>query len=160
MTSAPRAIAETDIPWVHALNERHATELSSLSEARLIELVGRAFFARAVDERAGFLIAFDQDADYGSPNFRWFQARLPRFVYVDRVVVSAAHRGQGLAKRLYEDLFARAAARGHAAVVCEVNTVPPNPASDAFHAAMGFGAVGEARIHDGAKTVRYLQRDL
>jgi uncharacterized protein len=41
-----------------------------------------------------------------------------------------------------------------------VNSDPPNPASDAFHAALGFEVVGEAAIHDGAKTVRYLARRL
>jgi len=45
-------------------------------------------------------------------------------------------------------------------VVCEVNSRPPNPESDAFHAALGFVEVGNARIHDGAKDVRYLLRTL
>jgi hypothetical protein len=45
-------------------------------------------------------------------------------------------------------------------VVCEVNSDPPNPASDAFHAAMEFSEVGRAAIHHGSKTVRYLARVL
>ena len=45
-------------------------------------------------------------------------------------------------------------------VVCEVNREPPNPASDAFHAALGFSEVGLAAIHGGSKTVRYLARAL
>ena len=36
----------------------------------------------------------------------------------------------------------------------------PNPASDAFHAAQGFAEVGQAAIHQGSKTVRYLARAL
>ncbi len=69
-------------------------------------------------------------------------------------------RKRGLANRLYDDLFRAAAAAGHERVVCEVNSDPPNPASDAFHAALGFGEVGRAGIHGGAKTVRYLARSL
>ena len=69
-------------------------------------------------------------------------------------------RKRGLANRLYEDLFRNAAAAGHDLVVCEVNSDPPNPASDAFHAALGFVEVGHAAIHGGAKTVRYLARSL
>jgi len=37
---------------------------------------------------------------------------------------------------------------------------PPNPASDAFHAAHGFSEVGRSAIHGGSKTVRYLSRAL
>jgi hypothetical protein len=107
-----------------------------------------------------FLLAFDQDAAYDSPNFLWFRERFPRFVYVDRVVVGPAARGRGLARRLYDELFAAAAAAGHERVVCEVNLDPPNPGSDAFHARQGFAEIGAAAIHGGAKTVRYLERRL
>jgi hypothetical protein len=44
--------------------------------------------------------------------------------------------------------------------VCEVNSNPPNPASDALHASLGFREVGQATIHQGSKTVRYLARTI
>ena len=106
------------------------------------------------------LLTFDQDADYDSPNFLWFRARYPTFVYVDRVVVADSARGRGLAKALYDDLFAAATSAGHERIVCEVNSDPPNPASEAFHAALGFVPVGTAEIHGGQKTVTYLERRL
>jgi uncharacterized protein len=43
-------------------------------------------------------------------------------------------------------------------VVCEVNIDPPNPASEAFHLALGFKEVGQATIHGGTKTVRYFEK--
>ncbi len=113
--------------------------------------------ARAGDADA-LLLAFDRDAAYDNPNFNWFKARYPRFVYVDRIVVAASARGRGLARALYLDLFARSA--GHERVVCEINAEPPNPASDAFHAALGFAAVGSARLPGTGKTVRYFSRPL
>jgi hypothetical protein len=143
-----------------ALNNEHAEELSLLDAADLEALLGEAFYARRVGALDAALIAFDQDAAYASPNFLWFKARYPRFVYVDRVVVAPSARGRGLARTLYEDLFATARDAGHERVVCEVNSVPPNPASDAFHARLGFDVVGDASIHGGAKTVRYLMRSL
>jgi predicted GNAT superfamily acetyltransferase len=85
---------------------------------------------------------------------------VPRFVYVDRVVVAAGARGRGWARLLYEDLFVRARHAGHDRVVCEVNLEPPNPASDALHAALGFVEVGRASIHRGSKIVRYLSHAL
>jgi predicted GNAT superfamily acetyltransferase len=156
----PREIRNSDVEWIHALNEAHATELSSLSRERLVELVEGAFYGKAIDDRAAFMLAFDQRADYDSPNFLWFKQRMPRFVYVDRVVVSSSHRRLGLARALYEDLFRCALATDHAEIACEVNAHPPNPLSDAFHASLGFELMGEADLEDRAKSVRYLRRDL
>jgi uncharacterized protein len=145
---------------VLALNNQHAMELSWLDADRLARLVSQAFLARRIGGVDAFLLAFDQDADYDSPNFLWFGARYRRFVYVDRIVVAPSARGRGHARRLYEDLFDEAVRRGHQRIVCEVNQDPPNAASDAFHAALGFAEIGIATIHDGRKTVRHLERPL
>jgi len=153
-------IAPADEPAVLTLNNLHAAELSWLVPERLSKLLGEAFHTGRIGSVEAFLITFDQDADYDSPNFLWFRQRYRRFVYVDRVAVAAAARGRGHARRLYEELFARAMAAGHTLVTCEVNADPPNPASDAFHAALGFGEAGAAAIHGGTKTVRYYVKAL
>jgi predicted GNAT superfamily acetyltransferase len=143
-----------------ALNNAHAAELSLLEAARFAHLVREAFWACRIGEADAFMLVFDQDADYDSPNFLWLRERYPRFVYVDRICVAPAARGRGLARLLYEQLFVMARAAGHETIVCEVNLEPPNPGSDAFHAALGFAEVGRAAIHGGAKIVRYLARPL
>ena len=160
MNSNPRRIIETDLDWVLALNRVHEVELAPLSRSGLTELVAKAAYACVVDERAAYLIAFDQDADYDSPNFLWFRDRLARFIYVDRIAVSDTQRGRGLARSLYEDLFRYALRADHDVIVCEVNSDPPNPASDAFHRAMAFTEMGDAHLKDRGKTVRYLRRAL
>ncbi|MBE7184370.1 MAG: GNAT family N-acetyltransferase [Methylobacterium mesophilicum] len=137
------------------LNNAHAAELSWLTAEALRRLIETGFRATRIGEADAMLVAFDQDADYASPNFRWFQARYPRFVYVDRVVVAPEARGRGLARMLYADLFEAARKAGHRVVGCEVNSAPPNPASDAFHAGLGFQVVGEAALAGGEKAVRY-----
>jgi predicted GNAT superfamily acetyltransferase len=142
-----------------ALNNAHAAQLSWLEPERLAHLVGQAFLARRIGNLDAFLLALDQDADYDSPNFLWFRSRYNRFVYVDRVVVAVSAQGRGYARRLYQDLFEHAVRAGHQQVFCEVNSSPPNPQSDAFHAALGFAEIGSASIHDG-RTVRYLSRQL
>ena len=106
------------------------------------------------------LIALDHTASYINPNFNWFKTHHESFIYIDRVIVSGAARGQGLARELYQDLFVVAKQSGHDRVVCEVNINPPNPISEAFHATMGFVGVGQATIHNGTKSVRYLERAL
>jgi predicted GNAT superfamily acetyltransferase len=144
-----------------ALNNAHATETSPLDLVALSALVNQGFYARGIDGgRAAFLIALDQsNNNYASPNFLWFKARYQRYVYIDRVITAPEFRGQGLARRLYEDLFNVARASGQSIVGCEVNIKPPNPASDLFHEALGFQTVGEATIATG-KTVRYMSRSL
>jgi uncharacterized protein len=153
--TAIRGAGARDLAGLLALNNAHAIETSALDAATLADLLAQAFRATTISDNAALLIALDQAAAYASPNFVWFKQRTTRFVYVDRIVVDAAHRGRGLARRLYVDLFAHARASGHDRVVCEVNFDPPNLGSDAFHAALGFAEVGRARLSNG-KTVRYL----
>ncbi|MEZ2333030.1 GNAT family N-acetyltransferase [Mesorhizobium sp. RCC_202] len=148
-------VSLADEAVILVLNNQHAAELSWLEADRLSFLLKEAFYARRIGALEAFILCFDQDARYDSPNFLWFRERYSRFVYVDRVVVAAEARGRGHARRLYEDLFEEARRAGHATLTCEVNADPPNPTSDAFHTALGFGEVGEAIIHGGEKSVRY-----
>ncbi|MER9437517.1 GNAT family N-acetyltransferase [Mesorhizobium sp. M0618] len=161
MTSTPAPIARVsaaDEAAILALNNEHAAELSWLEAERLSFLLGEAFYTRRIGDLEAFIMTFDQDARYDSPNFLWFRERYKRFVYVDRVVVAAHSRGRGHARRLYQDLFGHVERAGYNLVTCEVNTAPPNPASDAFHAALGFTEAGDAVIHGGKKAVRYYIR--
>jgi predicted GNAT superfamily acetyltransferase len=153
-------ISPQDEPAILALNNEHAAELSWLEPERLSSLLGAAFYTRRIGNLEAFIMTFDQGAAYDSPNFLWFRERYPRFVYVDRVVVAGHARGRGHARALYQDLFDYASAAGQAIVTCEVNIDPPNPGSDAFHAALGFAEVGDAVIHGGKKAVRYYLRSL
>lgn len=144
-----------------SLNNEHARETSLLDESSLAALLNIAFYARGLDQGAtALLIALDQDAPYDNPNFNWFKQRFDGFVYVDRVIVVDHARGQGVARMLYQDLFTAAKEAGHSRVVCEVNLTPANPASDAFHATMGFAAVGQTVLYSGKKEVRYFEKVL
>lgn len=160
MTSDIDRIAPGDEADILALNNEHAAELSWLEAERLSFLLGEAFYARRIGDLEAFIMTFDQEANYDSPNFVWFRERYERFIYVDRVVVAAHARGRGHARRLYQDLFEHAERAGYILVTCEVNADPPNPASDAFHAALGFTEVGDAVIHGGKKAVRYYVRQI
>ena len=140
------------------LNNANARETSFLTAAEWHTLVAVSFAATCTTDATALLIALDQEADYSSANFKWFQAHRRRFVYVDRIVVSEPHRGRSLAGCLYRDLFERAMAAGHDRIACEVNLEPPNPRSDAFHEKMGFVEVGRADLQPSGKTVRYWEK--
>jgi uncharacterized protein len=139
-----------------ALNNEHALELSWADTTRFRQLVAAAFFTERVGLADAFLIAFDQSANYDSPNFLWFRSRYSRFLYVDRVVTAPHARGQGLARLLYGRLIQRAMETRHVRIVCEVNSNPPNPGSEALHRSLGFSHVGDAQLATG-KTVKYLE---
>ncbi|MDR3526956.1 MAG: GNAT family N-acetyltransferase [Rhizomicrobium sp.] len=154
-----KALSTAALEDLLALNNAHATELSLLTMARFQQLISAAWAAWSNAEHSLLLLAFDQRAAYDGSNYQWFRARYDNFVYIDRIVVAQKARGQGLAGALYASLFAQAAAAGHALVCCEVNLQPPNLASDAFHAKLGFAEAGQAGIPP-EKVVRYLTRAL
>lgn len=139
-----------------ALNNAHAAETSPLDHDALGRLLARASHVGVRDEgRAAFMIVLAESADYDNANFAWFKRRYPRFLYVDRVIVAPDARGRGLARALYGELFDLAVDNARSVIGCEVNLDPPNVASDALHAALGFTEVGRARLGSG-KVVRYL----
>lgn len=160
---AIRAIAD-DMPhmWSRlvALNRSEEIATSPLDEPRLRHMVEISFAALCTQAVEGFLLAFDQDAAYASANFLWFRDRLPRFVYIDRIIIAPPARRRGLAGAFYAELLSRARMAGHTDVVCEVNIHPPNPVSDAFHVRQGFVEMGQAALSGTPKRVRYLRRRL
>jgi predicted GNAT superfamily acetyltransferase len=153
------AITPADEPAILELNNAHEIELSRLDGARLRQLLAAAYHARMAPQGVAFLIAFAPAADYDGVHFSWFRERFENFVYVDRVVVANAARGRGIARALYADLFQRAQSDGQPMICCEVNVDPPNPASDAFHASLGFHEIGTASMANG-KVVRYFKKAL
>ena len=156
---ARRVASREDFAWVIALGNANQVETGPLDQDRLMRLVEASYLSQVAEPDLGFLITFIPTSSYDSPNFVWFVERMANFVYVDRIVVAAHAREQGLARRFYEGLFASAQAEGYEQVVCEVNSDPPNPISDQFHAALGFTPVGQATLSSG-KSVTYLSRAL
>lgn len=147
-----RDAQERDFGTILALNAEAVRFTSPLDATRLQRLHAQAPYHRVVEidgAVVAFLLALREDADYDSPNFRWFAHQFPQFLYIDRVVVSALAQGRGLGARLYEDIIAFAAARGVTPLTCEFDVDPPNPASERFHGRHGFREVGRQRLPNG-----------
>ncbi len=158
-----RAAGPGDFPRIVALNAAEVAQTSAMDLQRLRLLDALAACHRVAEvggNVVAFLLAMDHAAAYDNDNFRWFSARYPRFVYVDRIVVDAGHAGLGIGGRLYRELFDHARRAGIGTVVCEYNLDPPNPASAAFHARMGFREVGTRRTADGSKRVSMQAADV
>ncbi|MFZ4069026.1 MAG: GNAT family N-acetyltransferase [Caulobacterales bacterium] len=159
MSPSLRPYTEADLDWMHPLNQRFATELSSETPESFAVRALRACVALVAPPDRGFLLAFDQEPAQGAIHFGWLSKNSADFIYVDRIVTAPHARGQGLARAFYEALFDIARGRSAKRITCEVNLSPPNPTSDAFHAAMGFTEIGRNDLPKG-KIVRYLAREL
>ncbi len=153
-------IAAADLPEILALNQEHVPHVGTLDLPALQALWQSAAVAVQLRDHqglVGFVLALAPTASYASPNFRWFCSRGGEFLYVDRIAVARRCFGQGAGRQLYQAVFDAARTGGFASVTCEVNTLPPNPDSLAFHARLGFGQVGELVHVAGEKAVAMLE---
>ena len=152
-------MAAGDFDAVLALNRAHERELSPLDAGglrRLLDMALAAWVAEVDGTVGGFAVAFAPGTAYESRNYRWFSERYEDFVYLDRVAVEPALRRRGVGGLLYDALDDLARSRG-TLVACEVNLVPRNDASLAFHAHRGFSEAGEL-THDDGRVVRLFTR--
>ena len=148
----------SDFPRILDINVTEEEKTSQIDLARIAQLDRWADYHRVAvvdDEIIGFLLVMSEASDYDGDNFRWFVERYDRFLYVDRIVIDQAYAGQGVGSALYGDLIEFAATQGCPALCCEINVLPPNPVSHAFHARFGFKEVGRSAETGASKVVSY-----
>ena len=153
-----RPLAIEDAERVLAINEAVVHKLAPMDRDRFAWFVDQAACAWAADvdgELAGFVLVLAPGLAYESDNYRWFSERYDDFRYLDRVAIDEPHRRSGVGSAIYRAVEAHAADLG-LPVLLEVNEVPPNEASLAFHAARGYEPVGTLDHDGGAKVVRLL----
>jgi predicted GNAT superfamily acetyltransferase len=156
MSVVVRAALPADFPAICTLNLAEVQHTSAMDVARLTHLDALSCHHRVVccdGVVSAFLLAICSGASYKNENFEWFAKKYPRFMYVDRIVVSAAARGKRLGSLLYEDLFHQAKLGCFPFITCEYNLSPPNEASKLFHDKFGFEEQGSQWVANGAKRV-------
>ncbi len=153
-----RPVADEDRADVLALNQAEVEMLAPMDEPRFHELrrLADRFDVVEVDGMfAGFVITFGPGSAYDSENYRWFSARHgERFSYLDRFVLRAEHRRLGIGGFVYDEVEKAAAPYGLMAL--EVNLVPRNDPSLAFHAGRGYTEVG--RLGDADHLVSLMEK--
>ena len=154
-----RPVTDADAPDVLALNERNVEALAPMSEDRFAQLRSWAHRFDVIEsdgELAGFVVTFAPGTPYDSENYRWFTERhgTHGFYYLDRIVLHEDFRRQGLGGFVYDALETVAARHGRMAL--EVNVVPRNDASLAFHERRGYVEVG--RLGDPAHLVALMEK--
>ena len=155
-----RRMQADDVELVLDLNHGNVEALAPMDVYLLQELDVLADRFDVVDvegEFGGFVVTFAAGAAYDSENYRWFTDRFgDRFYYLDRIVLSDRFRRRGLGTFVYDEIEAVAA--GHDRLVLEVNLLPRNDISLAFHERRGFKEVG--RLGDENHLVSLMQKDL
>jgi uncharacterized protein len=154
-----RPLRDTDVADVLALNAANVSALAPMGEVRLHKLRSLAdrFDVLDVDGGfGGFVITFAGGAAYDSENYRWFSARHRRFYYLDRIVLHEGFRRRGLGGFVYDEIEKVATPYGRLAL--EVNLVPRNDPSLAFHAGRGYVEVG--RLGDEEHLVSLMEKAL
>ncbi|MGH3444592.1 MAG: GNAT family N-acetyltransferase [Nocardioidaceae bacterium] len=139
-----RPVEDRDADDVLALNERNVEMLAPMDTAKLALLRGMAdrFDVLDVDGRfAGLVVTFAPQAPYDSPYYQWFSQRYDDFYYLDRIVLHEEFRRRGLGTEAYDEV--ETTAKRHCRMLLEVNLVPRNEPSLAFHAGRGYAEVGQ-----------------
>lgn len=147
-----RPFAAADLAEVLAINSGASpgvSRLDSVTALALMSMASVAWIAVREGRVAGYLIGFLPSSDYDGEEFLWFRQRRQDFLYVDQIAVASSSRGHGIGRRFYTELAQWGSAHSCRSIVCEVNLVPPNPASLAFHGTCGFSEVGRLLVADG-----------
>lgn len=157
-----RDVREHELDSVLALNNAAGPTILPLDKSQLIKLAEQAAYFRVAEadgHLAGFLIALREDADYASPNFRWFRDNYDQFVYIDRIVIARNYRRIGLGRVFYADVTSFAEVRVPL-LACEVFLEPRDDISVLFHGTYGFQEVGQQVMPGANRRVALLAKDL
>ena len=153
---------ENEMKMLYSLNQSEIPHVNDLSLEEFLSLSKKSIYLKVAtleEKIAGFLMGFDETADYKSLNFLWFKARYPHFFYIDRIVVSRDFRRQRIGRTLYQDVE-QVTQSTSGLITTEVNLNPPNPESLKFHLEFGFKEVGRQNTEAGKKTVCLMTKDL
>lgn len=155
-----RDAAAADHAALLAMNNGATPHVNALSADAFAWIVSRADYFRVAENGTGllgFVIALKPGHDYWSLNYQWFSQRGGEFLYLDRIIVADRARGAGVGRALYDDIDRFASGRWPR-ISLEVNLLPPNPGSLAFHERLGFRRVGVREEENGTKAVALMER--
>lgn len=144
-----RAMNASDLEFVWAINQENVPAVGEETLKDLAKLHDQcviALVAEVSGKIAGFCMVLLPDADYGSPNFKFFCDHLEDFIYLDRVAVTSDYQGMGIGAALYSEVEKLSEATWFA---LEVNTKPRNEGSLRFHAREGFVQMKELETRPG-----------
>ena len=153
-----KPFSDSDLDQIWSINQENIPEVGNVANLeRLNQLIDWSSHLLVVREQeiAGFIILMRENQNYDSLNYDFFNSQNYPFLYVDRIAIKEGHRRQGLGKMIYEKTI-DIANDLNLPTCCEVNTIPRNGPSLAFHDNFGFKEVGTKDYDD--HSVVYLKK--
>jgi len=150
--------SSSDLEEIWVINQENIPEVGSVQDIeRLKKLIDWSSHVIVVrdEEIAGFILLMREGKDYDSLNYDFFNSKDYPFLYVDRIAIKDGHRRKGLGRMIYEKTI-NLSQELNVITCCEVNTIPRNDPSLAFHDSFGFQEVGTKDYED--HSVVYLTR--
>ena len=144
---------------LYSINQEHAHYLTFIENetelSKLIELSDIFMYLVTDNNVLGFMMCFREKSKHQSLNYKYFNDRKDKFLYVDRIAIRGDNGRKGFGSILYRELF-KIASLSNLSVCCEVYTRPMNTTSLKFHYKNGFKSVGK---YDFEKySVEYLSK--
>ena len=166
-TGAPFRIREMvashagDVLRINAGARSGVTALWPAELTRLMEIQNRHLVADCPGQGVvGYLLAFPGHSAYSEQVIDAFRRTLAApLLYIDQVAVAEPARRRGVGRALYAHARGTALDERIRFLCCEVNAIPANPDSEAFHNALGFESRGLLRTPD-RRTVTLFVEDL
>ena len=148
----------SDLEEIWNINQENIPEVGDVPDLeRLEKLINWSSHVIVIRESeiAGFIILMREGQTYDSLNYDFFNSQNFPFLYVDRIAIKDGHRRKGLGRMIYKKTI-DIAKDLNVETCCEVNTIPRNDPSLAFHSSFGFKEVGTKDYDD--HSVVYLSR--
>ena len=140
----------SDLEEIWNINQENIPEVGDVPNLdRLKKLIDWSSHLIVVRDNdiSGFIILMREGQDYDSLNYKFFNSQSFPFLYVDRIAIKDGHRRKGLGRMIYEKTI-DIAKDLDVSTCCEVNTIPRNDPSLAFHDTFGFREVGTKDYDD------------
>jgi predicted GNAT superfamily acetyltransferase len=100
----------------------------------------------------GFVICLRENTNYKSINYKFFQNRHNKFLYIDRIAIANKYQFSGIGSILYKKLLS-IKVKFNIPICAEVNIDPPNESSINFHRKHGFSKITESTLKEGYSVV-------
>ncbi len=144
----------------YEINQQQVPKVGSVSLEEFINLIEISKISYGIIKKGtclGFVICLRENTNYQSINYKFFQKRHNKFIYIDRIAIANKYQSSGIGSNLYSKLLS-IKDKFNIPICAEVNIDPLNEVSINFHKKHGFVEITESTIKEGYSVV-YMEID-